>query len=246
MIRAVFFDAAGTLFDSREPVGHVYARIAREFGLDASDAAVTAGFRRAFANSGGLAFGPGHAPDELRRLERDWWRRLVARSFEGLGSFADFDAFFDRLFAHFANPANWVADAEAKPLLLALKQRGMTVGVVSNFDHRVYRILDGLGLTNLFDSITISSEAGYAKPGRELFLTALGRHGLAPGEAIHVGDSEQLDVAGANAVGMTAILIDRENPAHKTTQGSELSGDLPVRISSLAQVLGLTQKLQSA
>ena len=246
MIRAVFFDAAGTLFDSREPVGHIYARTAREFGLDASDEAVAAGFRRSFAGSGGLAFGPGHPPAELRRLERDWWRRLVARSFEGLGSFTDFDAFFDRLFAHFADPVNWVVDAEAKPLLSRLKQQGMAVGVVSNFDHRVYRILDGLGLANLFDSITISSEAGYAKPGRELFMTALARHGLTAKEAIHVGDSEQLDVAGATAVGMAAILIDREYPARKSAQGEDLTSDLPVRISSLAQVLGLTQKLQSA
>src|SRR5579863_7483955 len=73
MLKAVFFDAAGTLFEAREPVGHTYARIARQHGLSADDAQVSAGFRRAFASTPGLAFGPGRDAEEIRRLEREWW-----------------------------------------------------------------------------------------------------------------------------------------------------------------------------
>src|ERR1700690_2355937 len=104
MLKAVFFDAAGTLFDAREPVGHTYARIAREHGVASDDAAVTAGFRRAFASTPGLAFGPGRDADEIRRLEREWWYGLVRRSFEGLGTFDNFDAFFEELFGYFGDP----------------------------------------------------------------------------------------------------------------------------------------------
>src|SRR5690242_14696587 len=99
--RVVFFDAAGTLFESREPIGRVYARIASEFGVDTPVDAVTAGFRHAFGSAHGLAFGPGHNPDELRRLEREWWRQRVKDSFAGLGVFRDFDAYFDALFCYF-------------------------------------------------------------------------------------------------------------------------------------------------
>ena len=60
--------------------------------------------------------------------------------------------------------------------------------MISNFDYRVYGILEGLGLTGYFDSMTISSEAGWAKPAPEIFKAALVRHGLAPDEALHVGD----------------------------------------------------------
>ena len=117
MLKAVFFDAAGTLFEAREPVGHTYARIARKHGLNADDTAVSAGFRRAFSTTPGLAFGPGRRADEIRRLEREWWYGLVRRSFEGLGQFDNFDAFFEELFAYFGDPANWEPLPEAHSVL---------------------------------------------------------------------------------------------------------------------------------
>ena len=178
MILAVFFDAAGTLFEAREPVGRTYARLARKFGLDASEDSIAASFRRAFGAAPGLAFGPGHGHDELRRLEREWWRRRVGETFAPMGTFSDFDAYFDALFAHFADPDSWIADLEAAPMLQRLKDDGLKLGVISNFDYRLYRILDGLDLTRYFDSITISSEAGYAKPRREVYEAALSRAGV--------------------------------------------------------------------
>ncbi|MBF6559952.1 MAG: HAD-IA family hydrolase [Candidatus Binataceae bacterium] len=219
MLRAVFFDAAGTLFDPREPIGESYARVARGFGVETSAAAVSAAFRRAFAETPGLAFGPGYRGAELRRMEREWWRGVVRASFAGLGEFTDFDAYFEALFDYFADPANWQADPEAAPTLARLKQAGYALGVISNFDYRVRGILDGLGLGPYFDSVTISSEAGWAKPAREIFRTALERQGVAAGEALHVGDSLHLDIAGAEAAGIAAILIDREAPARLTICG---------------------------
>src|SRR5271170_5091084 len=98
MITAAFFDAAGTLFEAREPIGRTYARLARDFGLDAPEDAVAASFRRAFGAAPGLAFGPGFRDDELRRLEREWWRRRVGETFDPIGKFSDFEAYFDALF----------------------------------------------------------------------------------------------------------------------------------------------------
>ncbi|HUO06669.1 MAG TPA: HAD-IA family hydrolase [Candidatus Binataceae bacterium] len=227
MIKAVFFDAAGTLFDSREPIGEIYARIAGQHGLNASAAAVSAEFHRVFHGAPGLAFGPGHPPTELRRLEREWWRERVADTFAPLGKFNDFDAYFDALFAYFADPAHWQVFPEAADVLARLKDRGVAIGVISNFDYRVYGILEGLDLARHFDSITISSEAGYAKPHPDIFSAALSRHRVGPHEAVHVGDSERLDIAAARAAGMTALLIDRDR--HHCVEIE--------RISSLVKVL---------
>jgi putative hydrolase of the HAD superfamily len=234
-LRAIFFDAAGTLFESREPIGEVYARIARQFGLDASVASVTAGFRHAFGSAPALAFGLGHSPADLRRLEREWWRERVAESFKGLGTFGDFDAYFDALFAHFGDPANWGVDPEAAPMLNRLKHSGLELGVISNFDFRVYRILEGLGLARFFDSITISSEAGFAKPRREIFAAALARHKIAAAEAIHVGDSEHLDFDAAVSAGLGAVLLD---PAF---DDAPKISDRTGRISSLASMNDVAQ-----
>ena len=111
MITAAFFDAAGTLFEARESIGRTYARLARDFGLDAPEDAVAASFRRAFGAAPGLAFGRGPCTTtEIRPLERRWWHQRVAETFAPLGSFADFEAYFDALFAHFADPASWIAD----------------------------------------------------------------------------------------------------------------------------------------
>jgi putative hydrolase of the HAD superfamily len=231
LIRAVFFDAAGTLFEAREPIGRTYAGVARQFGLDAREDAVDASFRHAFGAAPGLAFGPGHGHDELRRLEREWWRHRVGETFAPLGKFPDFDGYFDALFAHFADPGHWMADLEAAPVLQRLKNDGLKLGVISNFDFRLYRILEGLDLSRYFDSITISSEAGYAKPRREVYDAALARAGVAARDAMHVGDSEHLDFAPAAALGMAAVLVDRE-----TGQTAPSIASRTARICSLASI----------
>lgn len=230
MLKVIFFDAAGTLFAPREPVGHTYARIARAHGVNATDEAVGAGFRRVFHHAAGLAFGPNRDPVELRQLEYRWWRDLVAKCFEGLGVFADFNAYFEELFAYFADPDHWQLDAEAPPTLRYLQDRGFSLGMISNFDYRLYRILDGLGLSGYFQSVTISSEAGYAKPAKEIFEIALGKHHVRPDEAMHVGDAEHLDVAGAQSVGIAPVLLDPSAPTPLQIE------NWTARISSLVSI----------
>jgi putative hydrolase of the HAD superfamily len=237
MLKVVFFDAAGTLFDTREPVGLSYARIAREYGVDTSAAQVNAAFRRVFREASALAFGSGHTAEELRRLERRWWRDLVANTFAGFGAFTDFDAYFESLFTFFADPANWVADPEAAAALDELRMHGLRLGVISNFDHRLYPILDGLGLRRHFDSVTISSEAGSAKPSANLFRAALDKHSVSPAEALHVGDSEHLDLAGAAGAGIAAILIDRKATVRITLAGRT------ARIAALSALREASERL---
>jgi putative hydrolase of the HAD superfamily len=209
MLKTIFFDAAGTLFETRRPVGDFYAAVAREFGADISGKAVSAAFRHSFGNAPGLAFGPGRPLEELRRLERAWWRQRVAETFATLHQFEDFDAYFEALFEFFGDPANWIVYGDVFPALEALRGAGLRLGVISNFDSRLYGLLKGLGLNQFFESVTISSEAGYAKPAAELFKFALEAMGTSAEQALHVGDAPHLDVVGANAAGIDAILIRR-------------------------------------
>jgi putative hydrolase of the HAD superfamily len=209
MLKTVFFDAAGTLFETRRPVGDFYADVARRFDANVSGKEVNAAFRHAFGSAQALAFGPGRPAAELRRLERQWWRERVAETFAELHRFDNFDAYFDALFEFFGDPANWVAYDDVVPALEKLRVAGLRLGVVSNFDARLYRILNGLGLDRFFETVTISSEAGYAKPAARLFEVALMKMGIAADQALHVGDAPHLDVAGANAAGIEAILIRR-------------------------------------
>jgi len=235
MLKVVFFDAAGTLIDTRRPVGQSYAALARDYGVTAKDAAITAAFRRAFNHAPGLSFGPGHPPDELRRMERQWWHDRVRETFAGLGRFDDFESYFNVLFDYFADPASWVVYEDVVETLSELRKQGLELGVISNFDTRLFGLLKGLGLAELFQSVTISSQAGWSKPAPELYRSALARHQAGPDQALHVGDSPNLDIAGAKAAGLEAILVMRRAANVPSGTASPQRPDLVV--ASLREVL---------
>jgi putative hydrolase of the HAD superfamily len=225
--QAVFFDAAGTLIKPTNSVGQSYASIAENYGLRVAPAELFNRFRVCFDSAAPLAF-PGAAPDTIGALEQDWWKQLVRRVFEPFGPFDRFDAYFDELFAYFARPASWELYPEAIETLRALRERGLKLAVVSNFDSRLRNILEGLGAASWFDGIFISSAVGYAKPDRRIFDFVIKSRQLIATNVLHVGDSVTNDIGGATNAGVKAILVDRKG-AHE--------GDTISRVASLKEIL---------
>jgi putative hydrolase of the HAD superfamily len=209
-IKAVFFDAAGTLIKPAKRVGESYAAIAAKHGKNVLASDIAERFRVCFDLAPRLAF-PGVTEPNLSALERDWWKQLVGRVFEPWSPFERFDAYFAELFAYFAEPGAWSLYPEVPETLSVLKERGLILGVISNFDSRLVRVLNGLGAASSFEEIFVSSRVGYAKPDPRIFHAALNRHGLKPENAIHVGDSETNDLRGASNAGLRGVLIDRDN-----------------------------------
>jgi putative hydrolase of the HAD superfamily len=227
-LRAVFFDAAGTLFTVNGSVGEAYARLARQHGKEVAVADLETGFRRCFARTPPMAF-PGASSDQVLKLEKQWWRDVVRNVFAPLGPFPRFADYFEALFPHFAQAEAWRLYPETLEVLTALKSRGLLLGIISNFDSRLFGLLDGLGIAAFFDPVVISTQVGAAKPESAIFLRALAHHRLRPDEAVHVGDSYEADVAGARSVGLTPILVDRRDHDQST--------DGYLRVKSLAEVL---------
>lgn len=213
-IRAVFFDAAGTLIRPVRRVGESYAEFAAKYGIDVSPSQLSERFRVCFGASSPLAF-PGAPAAAIDALERDWWQRLVRRILEPWDPIDRFDDYFAALFDYFARPESWQLYPEVLETLSTLKAHGLVLGVISNFDSRLVKILAGLGAGPWFQEIHISSRAGYAKPDRRIFAAALARHGVKAQDAAHVGDSEENDLRGALDAGLRGILVDRsgESPA---------------------------------
>jgi putative hydrolase of the HAD superfamily len=88
-----------------------------------------------------------------------------------------------------------------------------------------------IGLSRYFEHVLGASEAGAAKPDARIFELLLQRAGLEPAQVAYVGDDPHADVAGARAVGMQAVWVDRfgrpwpeevEPPAHRVGNLSEL------------------------
>ena len=229
MPKAVFFDAAGTLFESVRPVAATYAETAQRYGKSVSPEEVSRRFRHCFATAPPLAF-PQLGGERLEDLERGWWREVVRRMFEPAGPFPRFDDYFDELFAYFARTDSWALYDDARATLEALKRRGRILSMISNFDSRVLGIVRGLGISDYFDSVFLSASAGFAKPAPGIFRLALERHGLAPDEAVHVGDSPETDVEGALRAGVRPVLLRR---------GGDARGRGVVHIRALGELTAL-------
>ena len=144
--------------------------------------------------------------------------------------FSRFDDYFAELFAYFAQPDTWTLYPDVTETLSALEKRGMVLSVISNFDSRLIGILEGLGAAHWFEHIFVSSRVGYAKPDREIFHTALEWHSLKAGDALHVGDSEEKDLHGANNAGLKGVLVERNG---------ESNSNLSRRITSLREIVSL-------
>ena len=223
--RAVLLDAAGTLIDVAGPLGDTYSGLAREFGGDLDPETLTTGFRIAFADTPPMAF-PGRTGAGLDRAEREWWRAVVERVTRAAGGVPEFDAYFDRLYAHYASAPAWRVYPEVPDVLEALRARGLRLAVVSNFDTRLPPLLDALGLATFFDAVVCSGEAGAAKPDGTIFARALAALGVGASEALHVGDSREADYEGARAAGIEALLVDRDADVHPAGTIPDLRGIL--------------------
>lgn len=98
---------------------------------------------------------------------------------------------------------------EVPEALAALHTAGARLVVVSNWDVSLHAVLDETGLAPLLDGVVTSAELGTAKPARAPFARGLELAGAAAGDALHVGDSVEHDVAGALAVGIEPLLLVR-------------------------------------
>jgi putative hydrolase of the HAD superfamily len=103
--------------------------------------------------------------------------------------------------------------------LTTLRRRGLHLGIVSNIDDDQFHPLwERIGLGPYFDAVTTSEEARSCKPHPGIYRHALGKAGeVAPEEVVFVGDTLDYDVVGANALGMTTVLI--------TDPPSQVEGD---------------------
>jgi putative hydrolase of the HAD superfamily len=128
----------------------------------------------------------------------------------GLGVGAEREApILEALQAHNRETCLWrVVEPDTPAVLAELRARGFTLAVVSNADGRVEADLTRYGLGSYFAAVLDSHVVGAEKPAPRIFQLALERIGTAPAYALYVGDVFSIDVLGARAAGLAAILFD--------------------------------------
>ncbi|KPQ36310.1 MAG: putative hydrolase of the HAD superfamily [Phormidesmis priestleyi Ana] len=209
--KVIYLDAFGTLFGLKGSVGDLYSNLARTASVITDPHAVNQAFYQSFGSAESMAF-PNVAAEAIPELEYRWWQAVVSQTFEKVGAldqFTDFDSFYAGLYGYFETAAPWRVYGDTLAALKRWQSMGIELGIISNFDSRLYRVLDVLGLRPYFQSVTISTEVGAAKPSAQIFQAALQKHHCKAQEAWHIGDSQLDDYSGARAAGLHAILLDR-------------------------------------
>jgi putative hydrolase of the HAD superfamily len=221
--RAILLDALGTLISFEPPAPRLRAalraRTGADVGPDAAEAAMRAEIRyyRAHLHEGGDEAG-------LAALRRRC-AEAMALELPGIATEDVLAALLDAL--------RFYAYPDVAPALAALREAGVRTVVVSNWDASLHERLAETGLAGLVDGALASAEVGAAKPERAIFAAALALAGdIAPGDAWHVGDTIEADVAGARATGLRPVLIARGGAPAAPPDG------VPV-IASLAELLPL-------
>ena len=198
-IQAVTFDVGSTLIEPWPSVGQVYAEVAVAHGQgNFSAKELDRRFRAAFHARGGVI------------NTKSEWSSIVDETFAGLLPHPPSESFFPELYERFARAGAWRRFEDVAPTLVTLHQRGLKLGVISNWDDRLRPLLKSLEIADQFDNIVVSCEVGASKPALAIFEAAVKQLSVPARAVLHVGDNFELDVLGARAAGLQAVQIERQ------------------------------------
>ncbi|HYO00038.1 MAG TPA: HAD-IA family hydrolase [Actinomycetota bacterium] len=221
-LRAVFFDAGETLLAPHPSHHELFALVLAERGHPVSPDAV----QEIFAGMGPTFVA---VMDQMAvkawsvspEASRDFWGRIYSEALDRLGVPDPKHEIFEALYERYTRYESYRLFPECIPTLQAVRNAGLVVGLISNFEEWLEGMLIEMEIAPLFDFMVISGKEGIEKPDPAIFHLALKRSGIAAETALYVGDHPKLDVEAARAVGMGAVLIDRKGH-HPAFEGDKI------------------------
>ncbi|CAI5985713.1 unnamed protein product [Closterium sp. NIES-64] len=194
--RALLVDAAGTLVEPSEPVTKVYADLGRKYGVKYSEDEILQRYRHAYIQPWRKS---------ILRYEDDarpFWQYVVSES-----TGCNHPDYLEELYQYYTTKEAWrLTDPHAKEAFTAIRDAGVKIAVVSNFDTRLRTVLKELECHDWFDAIAVSAEIQAEKPNPVIFHSACDLVGVDPHHAVHVGDDRRNDLWGARDAGCSAWL----------------------------------------
>ena len=208
--KAIFFDAGDTLLSPHPSFQEIFCGVVKGFGHDVSVSSVTEAFdaigpsfAQALENVGTAGW------TTSREISFTFWSKVYNLAFDHLEISADRDQLCESLYETFTRYESYRLFPDSLPTLQALKESGVVVGLISNFEEWLEGMLIEMEVAELFDVVVISGKEGIEKPHSGIFELALSRAGVEAADSVYVGDSIRSDVEGSSAIGMTPVLIDR-------------------------------------
>jgi putative hydrolase of the HAD superfamily len=211
-VRAVFFDAGETLLHPHPSFAELFAEVVREHGREVDPARVqevVSAYSKRFTDT--VISGEGRLWSTSPEKSKEMWRGMYEAFFQELGIDRDHDRLFDALYSRFTDLSSYRLHDDAIPALDRLAATDLVLGLISNFEAWLERLLESLEVQHYFDVTVISGVEGVEKPDPEIFRIALERAEVQAGEAVYVGDHPFFDVEAAREAGMIPVLVDRRN-----------------------------------
>jgi putative hydrolase of the HAD superfamily len=217
-VKAVLLDALGTLVALQPPAPRLQ-RLLAQSGFEVSEERAAAGFAAEIAY---------YLDHHLEGSDRERLERLRDRCAEEMRRALELPD-LDHATARRAmlEALEFRPYPDVLPALGELRERGLTVVVGSNWDCSLSDWLEPAGITELVDGVVTSAEVGAPKPHPRVFERALAIAGVAPSEALHVGDKMDNDVEGAAAAGVRAVLVQREGEPPASVEAIRSLRELP-------------------
>ena len=192
----------------------------------------------------------------LSEVDREFRETRYARGFE-LPTLERFEAVVDRLGIdapelpgvlteiHMGMIRDQVSVPEHHERILEDLARRVRLGLCSNFSHSAMalRLLDDCGFRSHLDALVISDAIGIRKPRAEIFEAVLTKLGVAPEEALHVGDSLCADVGGAAPLGIRTAWITRCVADREAALRAHEGPSPDCEIADLSEIEGLLDAL---
>jgi putative hydrolase of the HAD superfamily len=231
----VLLDMGGTLVGPSVSFGAVYHDVCRRLGLEVDPEQIERRIREVWGEMD-RAIPPGR--DRYSHFaggEGEYWMRFAKRVLEQASGVALKDGFalraMEQIRDAFMTPSAWQVFPDVRPALERMVDDGVRMAVVSNWDSRLPQVLEMLDLASYFEELAVSHLEGVEKPDPLIFHRVLGRMGIEPQTAVHVGDVPELDLDGARAAGIECVLIDRKGKIDATLNPIDDLSELP-RIAS--------------
>ncbi|OWF37479.1 haloacid dehalogenase-like hydrolase domain-containing protein 3 [Mizuhopecten yessoensis] len=209
-VKMITFDVTNTILRVLGGVGQQYAQISKLYGVELDPVKINQAFKTHWArqNQQHPNFGA-----EENMASHHWWQDLVKKTFVDAGyqgNDSTISTIFTHLYIHFGTSNGWEVLPGADQTLQNLKNSGVKLGVISNFDERLETILNKIALKHHFDFVISSKEFKIAKPDVRIFQEAL-RLGECPAcQSLHVGDHFHNDYCGAREAGLTGVLYRKD------------------------------------
>ena len=233
-VEAVFFDAGETLLYPHPSFAELFTEVLRMEGYRVDPARV-----QEVVSASSRALNDFLTSEEARlwstspERSRAMWDRLYRSFITELGITEDHDRLVDSLYRRFRDVATYRLHPDALPVLRRLRETGLTIGLISNFEDWLEQLLEVLEVQEFFDVTVISGIEGVEKPDAEIFRIALERAGATAERSVYVGDNPVFDTDAARAVGMIPVLIDRRG-RHPDAEAIRITS-----LEDLPEVIGL-------